>query len=115
MIQQTIKTESKITQIIKRNMYKWHKIIGLITIIPVIFWTFSGLMHPLMSHWLKPKIAKEFIAAMPINEKNLVLGVADVLSLNKIAKFKNFRIVSFDNQNNNQTYYQVKMTNDELF
>ena len=40
-------------------MYKWHRTLGIITLIPVIFWTLSGLMHPFMAHFFKPQIANE--------------------------------------------------------
>ncbi len=30
---------------LRKNIYTWHRIIGLITIVPVICWSLSGLMH----------------------------------------------------------------------
>jgi hypothetical protein len=43
----------------KQNFYKWHRILGLIALIPVIGWTLSGLSHPFMSNWFRPQIAIE--------------------------------------------------------
>lgn len=91
-------------KIVKKNIYKWHRIIGLITIIPVIFWTISGLMHPFMSHWFKPKIAKEFLMPQTLKKEDITLSLQQVLKQNEITQFKNFRVLSFGGQ----TYYQVK-------
>lgn len=95
-------------QFIRKNIYKWHKVIGLITIIPVIFWCLSGLMHPFLAHWFKPQIANEFIVPKPLNQEQIKLTLKEVLAKNKIQQFKNFRLVEF----NNATYYQVKKVND---
>ena len=104
------KKDSKFVKKIKQKIYAWHRIIGIITVIPVIFWTLSGLMHPFMAHFFKPTIANEFLVAKPIDKSQLVLSLQEVLNKNKIAEFKNFRIVSF----NNSTYYQVKTTKKKL-
>lgn len=104
------KKDSKFVKKIKQKIYSWHRTIGIITIIPVIFWTLSGLMHPFMAHFFKPIIANERLEIKPIDKTQLKLSIQDVLQKNKIAEFKNFRIVSFDNS----TYYQVKSKKDEL-
>ena len=80
-------------QFIRKNIYKWHKVIGLITIIPVIFWCLSGLMHPFLAHWFKPQIANEFIVPKPLNQEQIKLTLKEVLAKNKIQQFKNFRLV----------------------
>ncbi|SHG11058.1 PepSY-associated TM region [Flavobacterium fluvii] len=104
------KKDSKFVKKIKQKIYAWHRIIGIITIIPVIFWTLSGLMHPFMAHFFKPTIANERLETKPIDKTQLTLSLQEVLEKNKITEFKNFRIVSFDNT----SYYQVKTTKDEL-
>lgn len=104
------KKDSKIIKKIKQHMYKWHRAIGLITIIPVIFWTLSGLMHPFMAHFFKPQIAHEKLEQQIINKNQLHFSIQEVLKQNFINDFKNFRIVQF----NNSTYYQVKMIPGDL-
>ena len=104
------KKDSKFVKKIKQKIYGWHRTIGIITIIPVIFWTLSGLMHPFMAHFFKPTIANEFLVEKPIDKSQLTLSIKEVLKKNKIAEFKNFRIVSFDAA----TFYQVKTTKDEI-
>ena len=104
------KKDSKLVKKMKQKMYKWHRTLGIITLIPVIFWTLSGLMHPFMAHFFKPTIANERLEAKPIDKTQLTLSIQEVLEKNKITEFKNFRIVSFDNA----TFYQVKTVKDEL-
>ena len=98
------KKDSKFVKKIKQNMYQWHRTIGIITIIPVIFWTLSGLMHPFMAHFFKPEIANEKLETTTVNQNQLSLSIQEVLKKNDIRQFKNFRIVSF----NDATFYQVK-------
>ena len=104
------KKDSKIVKKIKQRMYNWHRTIGIITIIPVIFWTLSGLMHPFMAHFFKPEIAHEKLEIKPIDKNQLHFSIQEVLQKNGITEFKNFRIISFENK----TYYQVKTLKDEL-
>ena len=104
------KKDSKLVKKIKQKIYSWHRTIGIVTIIPVIFWTLSGIMHPFMAHFLKPTIANERLNVKPIDKNQLKLSIQDVLAKNRITEFKNFRIVSFDNT----TFYQVKTIKDEL-
>jgi hypothetical protein len=104
------KKDSKLVKKLKQKMYKWHRTLGIITLIPVVFWTLSGLMHPFMAHFFKPTITNERLEAKPIDKTQLALSIQEVLEQNKITEFKNFRIVSFDNA----TFYQVKTVKDEL-
>jgi len=104
------KKDSKLVKKLKQKMYKWHRTLGIITLIPVVFWTLSGLMHPFMAHFFKPTIANERLEIKPIDKTDLVLSIQEVLKQNKITELKNFRIVSFDNA----TFYQVKSVKDEL-
>jgi hypothetical protein len=104
------KKDSKFVKKIKQKIYGWHRTIGIITIIPVIFWTLSGLMHPFMAHFFKPTIANESLEIKPIDKTQLTLSIQEVLAKNKLSEFKNFRIVSFDNS----TFYQVKTIHGDL-
>ncbi|WP_418263532.1 PepSY domain-containing protein [Flavobacterium faecale] len=91
---------------LKKNLYKWHRTLGIITIIPVIFWCISGLMHPVMAHWFKPTIAHEKLEVAPIDNTSIKLTLYEVLQKNNIETFQNFRLVSF----NDASFYQVKTT-----
>ncbi len=104
------KKDSKLVKKIKQNMYKWHRTLGIITIIPIILWCLSGLMHPFMAHFFKPEIANEKLATMPIDRSQLHFSIQEVLQKNGISELKNFRIISF----NNTTFYQVKTVKGDL-
>jgi len=97
-------TAQRIQQTIKRNIYRWHRIIGIITIIPIICWTVSGSMHPFMAHWFKPAIPREFIMPTPLPKDKIILSLQDILAKNNIRSFRNFRIVMVKDV----PYYQLK-------
>lgn len=82
---------SPIRRFVQRNMYRWHRIIGLLTLLPIICWTLSGLSHPLMSNWLRPKIANESLPPTPAARPAMALN--QVLRLNRIPTLHNVRLV----------------------
>jgi hypothetical protein len=79
------------------------RILGLTALIPVIFWTLSGLSHPFMSNWFRPTIALEVFKPLSQSEMKPVLSIQQVLDKNSITKLRNFNLVNF----NKQTYYQI--------
>ena len=87
----------------KRNFYKWHRVLGLIALVPVIFFTMSGVSHPFMSNWFRPSIVKESFELTPQNTMKPALSIQQVMDQNSIAEIRNFSLVKFDKG----TYYQV--------
>lgn len=102
--------DSKFKKRLKQNIYKYHKYLAFFTILPVIFWSLSGIMHPMMSHFFKPEIAKEYLKNQKIDTTKINFTLKEVLTKNKIESIKNFRIVSFKNQQ----FYQVKNSKNEF-
>jgi hypothetical protein len=86
----------------KQNFYKWHRILGLTALIPVIMWTLSGLSHPFMSNWFRPTIANEVYKPDHKGVKP-ALSVQQVLDKNDISELVNFGLIAF----NKQAYYQI--------
>jgi hypothetical protein len=86
----------------KQNFYKWHRILGLTALIPVIMWTLSGFSHPFMSNWFRPVIALEVYKPIPAKTKP-VLSIQQALTQNGVSSFINFGQIAF----NKDTYYQV--------
>jgi hypothetical protein len=86
----------------KQNFYKWHRIFGLIALVPVIMWTLSGLSHPFMSNWLRPEIAREVYKPVPLKTKP-TLSIRQVLDKNGINRLINIGQVCFQGD----CYYQV--------
>lgn len=102
--------DSKFKKRLKQNIYKYHKYLAFFTILPVIFWSLSGIMHPMMSHFFKPEIAKEYLENQRIDTTKINYTLQEVLTKNNINSIKNFRIVSFKNQQ----FFQVKNCKNEL-
>jgi hypothetical protein len=90
----------------KRNFYKWHRILGLCALVPVIFWTLSGLSHPFMSNWFRPFIPVEVYKQPVQSEIKAALSIQQVLDQNHITQLRNFSLISF----NKTAYYQVMAT-----
>lgn len=100
----------KLKKKLKQKIYKWHKTLAFVTIIPMIFWCLSGIMHPFMAHFFKPQITNEVLESPVINPQKIKVGLNNVLLQNKLEEIKNFRFVSF---NDNQ-FYQIKTKQDSI-
>ncbi|WP_158827387.1 PepSY domain-containing protein [Mucilaginibacter lacusdianchii] len=87
----------------KSRFYKWHRVIGLIALIPVISWTLSGLSHPFMSNWFRPFIPKEVFKPLTQQQLHPNLSIKQVLDKNGITEIRNFNLVSLGTQ----PWYQV--------
>lgn len=87
----------------KSSFYKWHRVLGIISLVPVIFWTLSGLSHPFMSNWFRPEIANEVFRPLTQDKMKPALSIQQVMDQNHITELRNFSLVNFDKQ----TFYQV--------
>jgi hypothetical protein len=95
---------------IKKNIYKWHRIISIVIAIPVVLWAASGFMHPIMSSF-RPKVATQFLSAKAIDSSYKKITLEKALSINKIDSFKNVRLIHIDTN----WFYQVQLIGkDEL-
>ncbi|MFD0749677.1 PepSY domain-containing protein [Mucilaginibacter calamicampi] len=90
-------------QAAKRRFYKWHRIIGLTALTPIIGWTISGLSHPLMSNWLRPAIPKEVFAPATQDKIAPAVTLQQVLAMHNIQQVRNFSLIKF----NKGAYYQI--------
>ena len=88
---------------ISRNMYRWHRLLGIVTVVPVIMWTLSGLSHPLMSNLLRPDIAHETVPTPALAAGALAVPVAQGLAQHQLPAVQNLRIVQY----RRQPYYQL--------
>jgi hypothetical protein len=93
----------KSTSKLRRNFYKWHRILGLIALVPIIGWTISGLSHPFMSNWFRPFLPVETYQQPVQSELKPVLSLQQVMDQNHITELRNFGLVSFKYD----TYYQI--------
>ncbi|QEM07906.1 hypothetical protein DIU31_032005 [Mucilaginibacter rubeus] len=88
---------------IRKNIYKWHRICSLIIAIPVLLWALSGFMHPIMTN-LRPAMKTQSIPAEPIESSKIRLTLQQVLKQNKIDSIYSVRLVHIDTN----WFYQVK-------
>ncbi len=90
----------------KNFIYKWHRKLSVIAVIPLLAWTASGIMHPIMSTF-KPEMAKKFLMPKPLDTATVQVELDSALAMNKIQAYENFRFVSFGGK----TYYQLQIPN----
>lgn len=100
----------KINKKAKQRIYKWHRTLAYITLIPVLLWCLSGIMHPFMAHFFKPEIKNEFITPKTVDFKQVKFSLQQILAKEHIQEFKNFRYVEMKNQ----WFYQIKKTDNTL-
>ncbi|RAK70613.1 PepSY domain-containing protein [Hymenobacter edaphi] len=96
ILEQPAPARGGIRRAVQRHMYRWHRIIGLITVLPVICWTLSGLLHPLMSNWLRPSIAREALPPLPAPRPARPL--TQVLRQHHLPQLRNVRLVRWQGQ-----------------
>lgn len=88
---------------IRRNIHKWHRITSLIVMMPVILWTISGFLHPVMNSF-KPAVRNQALPVTEIDVAKVRIPLQSALLQNGISKLRNFRIVKL----NEDYYYQVQ-------
>ncbi|WP_045465415.1 PepSY-associated TM helix domain-containing protein [Sporocytophaga myxococcoides] len=87
---------------IRKNIYKWHRSISIVIAVPVLMWTLSGILHPVMSTF-KPRIKNQSLPALPVDMNKVRLSVTEALTMNGIESIDNFRLITLDGK----VYYQV--------
>lgn len=87
----------------RKNIYKWHRTTSLIIAIPVFLWAASGFMHPIMTT-IRPNVATQGIAPIPIDSSKILIALQDVLMQNNITAINHFRIVHIDSN----YFYQIQ-------
>ncbi|MCU7548881.1 PepSY domain-containing protein [Chitinophagaceae bacterium LB-8] len=88
---------------IRRNILKWHLITSLIVMVPMLMWTISGFLHPLMSSF-KPAVKNQALPANEIDSSRISIPLQKALQQNGIQTLNNFRIVRL----HKDYYYQVQ-------
>lgn len=94
----------------KTFLYKFHKQVALFIFTPILLWVLSGIMHPFMSNFFRPSIAKKFYIEKAIDTNLLKITLQESLLENSLHKINNARLIHF----NNQSFYQVRKTDQSL-
>ena len=88
---------------IRKNIYKWHRICSLIIAVPVLLWATSGFMHPIMTN-LRPAVKTQSIPVDTIDSRKIKLTLQQVLKQNRIDSIYSARLVHIDTN----WFYQVR-------
>lgn len=87
---------------LRKRIYKWHRITGLMVAIPVVLWTLSGFLHPVMNAF-KPEVNNS-LPPIVIDTSRIKLSLEQALTMHQIQSIRNFRII----EKHGAFYYQVK-------
>ncbi|OLY91488.1 PepSY-associated TM region [Cnuella takakiae] len=87
----------------RRNAYRWHRITSLIVALPILLWTISGLLHPVINS-SKPQVRNQSLPPTAIDTTRISLPLQQALQQNGIQYIHNFRIVKLYEV----FYYQVQ-------
>ena len=91
---------------IRKNIYRWHRISSLIVAVPVLMWSLSGFLHPIMSSF-KPDVRNQFLPVTSIDTSKIHISLQQALLRNGIKTFHNFRIINLSKN----YFYQVQQLN----
>ena len=93
---------------IRRNVYSWHRTTSLIVAVPILLWTLSGFLHPVMNTF-KPDVKSQVLQPQVIDTSRIKVSLQNALALHQIQKLHNFRIVKL----NSKFYYQIQQNNQD--
>lgn len=93
---------------IRRNIYRWHRVTSLVVALPILLWSLSGFLYPVMNSF-KPDVRNQFLPAAPIDTNKIKVSLQQSLQQNNIVILHNFRIVKFDSI----YYYQIQQNNSD--
>jgi len=88
---------------IRKNIYKWHRIASLIIAIPVLLWATSGFLHPIMTNF-RPEVATQSIPVETLDTNKVQLPLQEVLRQNKVDSLYSVRLIHIDTN----WFYQVR-------
>jgi hypothetical protein len=88
---------------IRKNIYRWHRVTSLVIALPILMWTASGFLHPVMSSF-KPQVRNQYLPSAAIDTAKIKISLQDALAINHVDHLHNFRIIKLDGV----FYYQVQ-------
>ena len=91
-----------VKKFIRRNIYRWHRVTSLVVAIPVLLWTVSGFLHPVMNSF-KPEVNNQYLPSAVIDTAKVKRSLKEVLELHQIPRIKTFHIVDVYGA----PYYQI--------
>ncbi|WP_281614396.1 PepSY domain-containing protein [Flammeovirga sp. SubArs3] len=93
------------------TLYQFHRKLSLIALLPLLAWTLSGVMHPLMSNF-KPKVNQRLVVNQEVKDADQLLFTADsIMKINHWKDIQSFRLVNIDSN----LYYQFKKSEGNIY
>ncbi len=81
----------------KSNLYKIHRYLSIICLLPVLFWCVSGLTHPIMANWFRIQPAHRKAPVTNIDTTLIQTKVTEVVK-GDLATFHNLGVKTFANK-----------------
>lgn len=94
---------------IRKNIYRWHRVTSLIVALPILLWSLSGFLHPVMNSF-KPQVRNQYLPSTAIDTALIKFSLLDALRRNKISELHHFRIVKLDSS----YYYQLRLPGTDI-
>src|SRR5690349_11634084 len=93
---------------IRKKIYKWHRMLSLLAAVPMIMWSVSGMLHQ-AGQWWKTKTKTEEVKVGKIDSGALKISLDSALRQNCYAKIQGSRIIEY----RDQYFYQVRVQKDQ--
>ncbi|NIJ46283.1 hypothetical protein FHR24_002767 [Wenyingzhuangia heitensis] len=98
----------------KSTIFKIHRYLSIVCLLPVVLWCVSGLTHPIMANWFRITPAHRSAPALKIDTTKIQLSLKQVASLNNIKEFSNVGVKTIDTKvcyvflkENKQVFYSA--------
>lgn len=75
-------------------LFRWHRRLAFVAVIPLLLWASSGLLHPLLSHVLTTQAARTELPATGPSLPAHYLTPAQLLNQHAVERFDNLRLVN---------------------
>jgi hypothetical protein len=89
---------------LRKNIYRWHRVCSLIIALPVLLWATSGFLHPVMTNF-RPAMATQALPVTAIDTHYVRQPLTTVLAQNHIDTIYSARLVHIDTS----WFYQVRV------
>lgn len=90
------------------TLYRYHQWLALVLTLPLLVWTLSALLHPLM-RISKPQLAQHTLPRPALEAQALRLTPKQALTQNAIHTFENINLIKL----NSAWFYQVALTHSD--
>src|SRR5579875_1715721 len=93
---------------LRKNVYRWHRVTSLAVALPILLWSLSGFLHPVMNSF-KPYVKNQYLPVVAIDTNKIHVSLQEALQQNHIGQLHNFRIVKLDSN----YFYQIQQVNSD--